>query len=171
MARKTAGPTLYAANSIWGRHSHLEGSFSNTDPWAAPAEIWVSVANVTNEFILGLNILREKDASVDLGHPMLHPTEEEFSLWCAAAGLRPSNLVVANDRVMPGQCEGVVTALHFPCKIKILLEIVVTDDFPIGVILLYFVTIICFMKCTMKNRKSSPIFNLIYYYHATITEI
>jgi hypothetical protein len=32
-----------------------------------PIKIWVSVANITNEFILGLDKLRAYDASVDLG--------------------------------------------------------------------------------------------------------
>jgi hypothetical protein len=32
-----------------------------------PLKIWVLVANITNEFILGLDILRTYDASVDLG--------------------------------------------------------------------------------------------------------
>jgi hypothetical protein len=39
--------------------------------------IWVLIANITNEFILGLDILRAYDAYVDLGCQMLHLAEEE----------------------------------------------------------------------------------------------
>jgi hypothetical protein len=47
----------------------------------SPLKIWVFVANIRNEFILGLDILRAYGASVDLGHQMLHHAEEEVSLW------------------------------------------------------------------------------------------
>jgi hypothetical protein len=40
-------------------------------------QIWVLIANIINEFILGLDILRAYDASVDLGCQMLHLGEEE----------------------------------------------------------------------------------------------
>jgi hypothetical protein len=38
MARKTAEPKRPAADGIWGSPQHLEGSFPDTDPGAAPTE-------------------------------------------------------------------------------------------------------------------------------------
>jgi hypothetical protein len=75
-----------------------------------PLNIWVFVANVTNEFILGMDILRAYDAPMDLGRETLHLAEEELSLWSLGAGPRPSSLIVAKDQVIPAQCEGIVLA-------------------------------------------------------------
>jgi hypothetical protein len=75
-----------------------------------PLKIWVFVTNITNEFILGLDILRTYDASVDLGRQTLSLVEEEVSLWSPGAGPRPSSLVVAKDQVIPAQCKGIVMA-------------------------------------------------------------
>jgi hypothetical protein len=52
-----------------------------------PLKIWVFIANITNKFILGLDILHAYDASVDLGHQMLHVAEEVASLWSPRVGL------------------------------------------------------------------------------------
>jgi hypothetical protein len=71
---------------------------------------WVFVADITNEFILGLDILRAYDGSVDLGRQTLRLAEEEVSLWTPGAGPRPSSLVVAKDHVKLAQCEGRVMA-------------------------------------------------------------
>jgi hypothetical protein len=49
-----------------------------------PPKIWVFVADITNEFILGLDILRANDASVDIGHQTLHLAEEKYH--CGAQG-------------------------------------------------------------------------------------
>jgi hypothetical protein len=59
-------------------------------------------------FILGLNIIRAYDVSVDLGCQTLRLAEEEVSLWSPGAGPRPSSVVVASDQVIPAQCKGVV---------------------------------------------------------------
>jgi hypothetical protein len=75
-----------------------------------PLKIWVFVANITNEFILGLDILRAYNASVDIGRHTLRLAEEEVSLWSPGAGPRPSSLVVAKDQVIPALCEGIVMA-------------------------------------------------------------
>jgi hypothetical protein len=45
-----------------------------------PLKIWVFVANITNDFILGLDILRAYDASVDIGRQTLRLAEEEIPL-------------------------------------------------------------------------------------------
>jgi hypothetical protein len=84
--------------------------------------MWVFVADITNEFILGLNILRAYDASVDIGRQTLR-LAEEVSLWSPGAGPRPSSLVVAKDHVNPAQCEGMVMArLENPLGVENVLE-------------------------------------------------
>jgi hypothetical protein len=70
--------------------------------------MWVFVANITDELILGLDILRAYDASVDIGRQTLRLADEEVSLWRSGTGPRPSSLVVAKDHVIPAQCEGIV---------------------------------------------------------------
>lgn len=45
-----------------------------------PLKIWGFVTSITNEFILGLNILHAYDASVDQGCQTLHVAEEQVSL-------------------------------------------------------------------------------------------
>jgi hypothetical protein len=72
--------------------------------------MWVFVANITDELILGLDILRAYDASVDIRRQTLRLAEEEVSLWSPGAGPHTSSLVVAKDQVIPAQCEGVVMA-------------------------------------------------------------
>jgi hypothetical protein len=62
-----------------------------------PLKLWVFVTNITKEFTLGLNILHAYDASVDLGHQVLHLAE----LRGVVLEPQPSSLVVANDQVIP----------------------------------------------------------------------
>jgi hypothetical protein len=71
--------------------------------------MWVFVANITDELILGLDILRAYDALVDIGRQTLRLADEEVSLWSPGARPHPS-LVVANDHVIPAQYEGIVMA-------------------------------------------------------------
>jgi hypothetical protein len=71
-----------------------------------PLKIQLFVISITNEFILGLDILRSYDVSVDLGPQTLHLAEEGVSLWHAGAGPRLSSLVVASDQVIPGTMQG-----------------------------------------------------------------
>jgi hypothetical protein len=71
-----------------------------------PLRMWDSIADITDELILGLDILRAYDASVDIGRQNLRLAEEEEP----GAGPRPSSLVVAKDHVIPAQCEGIVMA-------------------------------------------------------------
>jgi hypothetical protein len=75
-----------------------------------PLKIWVSVADTTNEFIFGLDVLLAYDASVYIWRQTLSLAEEEVSLWSPGVRPRPSNLVVANVQVIPAQCEGIVMA-------------------------------------------------------------
>jgi hypothetical protein len=75
-----------------------------------PLSMWVFVANITDELILGLDILRAYDASVDIGRQTLRLADEEVSLKSSRAGPRPSSPAVRNDHVIPAQCEGIVMA-------------------------------------------------------------
>jgi hypothetical protein len=75
-----------------------------------PLRMRVFITNITNEFILGLDILCTYDASVDLGRQTPHLAEEELSLWNQGAGPHPSSLVVAKDQVIPAKCEGILMA-------------------------------------------------------------
>jgi hypothetical protein len=43
-------------------------------------KIWVFVANITDELILGLDVLRAYDASAVIGCQTLHLADEEVSL-------------------------------------------------------------------------------------------
>jgi hypothetical protein len=101
MARKTDELTFHAADCIWGSPTHPERSFPNSKPGT-------KVADITNEFILGLDTLRAYDASVDIGHQTLRLADEEVSLWSPGAGPRSSSLTVEEDQVIPAQCEGTV---------------------------------------------------------------
>jgi hypothetical protein len=67
-------------------------------------------AFATDELILGLDVLRAYDASLDLGRQTLRLAEEEVSLWNPGEGPRPSSLVMAKDKVIPARCEGIVIA-------------------------------------------------------------
>jgi hypothetical protein len=73
-----------------------------------PLKIWVFIASMTNEFILGLGVRRAYDGSLDLGRQTLHLAEEEVSVWSPGLGPWPSSLVVVNDQMIPAQCKGVV---------------------------------------------------------------
>jgi hypothetical protein len=75
-----------------------------------PLRMWLFVADITDELILGQDILCAYDASVDIGRQTLRLAEEEVSLWIPGEGPRPSSLVVAKDHVIPTQCEGIVMA-------------------------------------------------------------
>jgi hypothetical protein len=76
MSRKTVEPTTHIADGVWGSPPHLKRSFSNSNLEAAPTENLGFVADVTNEFILGLDIIRSYDASVDIGHQTLRLAED-----------------------------------------------------------------------------------------------
>jgi hypothetical protein len=84
--------------------------FLTLNPGQRPLKFWAFVANITNEFILRLDILRAYSPSMDLGRQALRMVEEEVSLWNPGVGSRPSRLVVAKDQVIPEQCEGILIA-------------------------------------------------------------
>jgi hypothetical protein len=70
----------------------------------------VFVAEVTDEFILGLDVLRAYDASVDLGRHLLRLGREEVTLWRPGAQVKSSRLSLVCDEVIPARCERVVMA-------------------------------------------------------------
>jgi hypothetical protein len=68
------------------------------------------VADITDELILGVDILHTYDASMDIGRQTLRLAKEQLLLWIPKKGARPSILVVAKDHVIPAQCERIVMA-------------------------------------------------------------
>jgi hypothetical protein len=64
-----------------------------------PLKFWAFVADIKNEFILGLDILRAHDASVDIGSLTLRLAGEEISLWSPGDD---------KDKVMTAKCEGIL---------------------------------------------------------------
>jgi hypothetical protein len=68
----------------------------------------VLVADITDELILGLDVLRACDAAVDVGRQVLRIGREEVSLWNPRARPRSSQLTLLNDEVIPARCERVV---------------------------------------------------------------
>jgi hypothetical protein len=58
--------------------------------------------------ILGLDVLRAFNASVDVGRHVLRIGREEVSLWNPKARPRSSTLTLLNDEVIPARCERVV---------------------------------------------------------------
>jgi hypothetical protein len=79
MARKTTKPTLHAADA--GDNPILEEAYLILTLGRRPLKIWVFVANITNQFTLGLDIQRVYGASMGLGRQNLLPAKEEVSLW------------------------------------------------------------------------------------------
>jgi hypothetical protein len=70
----------------------------------------VFVAKVTDEFILGLDVLRAYDASVDLGRNMLRLGQKEVTLWRSGAQTKSTRLSLVGDEVIPARCERVMMA-------------------------------------------------------------
>ena len=63
--------------------------------------IWVFVVEVTDEFILGLDVLRAYNASVDLGHHLLQLGQEEVTLWRPGAQRNSARLSLAGVEMIP----------------------------------------------------------------------
>jgi hypothetical protein len=76
--------------------------------WSA-FQIWVFVTEITDEFILGLDVLRACDASVHLG-PHVPRLGLEVFLWGPGARPRTFRLTLASNEVILALCEKVVTA-------------------------------------------------------------
>jgi hypothetical protein len=65
--------------------------------------IWVFVAEITDEFLLGQDVLRANDASVDLWRHVLRLGCKQVSLWSPGARPRPSPLTLASDEAIPAR--------------------------------------------------------------------
>ena len=63
--------------------------------------IRVFFAEVTDEFILGLHVLRAYDASVDLGRHLLRLGQKDLTLWGPGAQPKSARLSLAGDKVTP----------------------------------------------------------------------
>jgi hypothetical protein len=72
--------------------------------------IWVFVAEITDEFNLGLVVLRVYDTSVDLVRHLLRLSHAEVTLWYLEARPPLSRGSLVSDEVIPALCERVVTA-------------------------------------------------------------
>jgi hypothetical protein len=88
----------------------LKEAFVTLTLGRCPLEIWIVVADITYELILGLDVLRAYDVSVDLGRQMLRLRVEKVSLWSTQLEPQPSRLVVGDDQVIPAQCKRVMMA-------------------------------------------------------------
>jgi hypothetical protein len=86
--------------------------------------LWVFVAEITDKFILGLDVLRAYDASVDLGRHMLRLDQKEVTLWRPGVQSKSARLYLVGDEVNSARCESVVMAkLEAPLgAINVLLE-------------------------------------------------
>ena len=89
-----------------------------------PIRIWVFVAEITDEFILGLDVLRAYDAFVDLGRHLLRLGQEEVTLWEPDAQPKSIRITLASEEVIPARCERVVMArLEAPLRaVNVLVE-------------------------------------------------
>jgi hypothetical protein len=88
----------------------INGKFPHTLSEVLQIYLYIFQQWCKKNFILGLDILRAYNASVDIGRQTLRLAEEVVSLWSPGAGPQPSSLVVAKDQVIPAQCEGRVMA-------------------------------------------------------------
>jgi hypothetical protein len=72
---------FHATDVVWKSPPHLERSFSNSKPGVASTENLVLSQISPDELLLGLDILRTYEASVDLGRQTLRLAKEEVLLW------------------------------------------------------------------------------------------
>jgi hypothetical protein len=73
-------------------------------------KICVSIANIANEFNLGLVMLRAYNASVGVGRQILSLAEDVVSLWNPRNRPQPSRLVAVKGQAIPAHCQGAVMA-------------------------------------------------------------
>jgi hypothetical protein len=68
------------------------------------------VAELTDEFILGLDVQRAYDAFVDLGRCLLRLAPEEVALWRPGGHPKSGRLSVVGDEVISARCQKVELA-------------------------------------------------------------
>ena len=69
--------------------------------------IWVFVAEITEEYILGLDVLRDYEVSVVLEHQLLRLGQVEVMVWRTGAKPKSSCISLVGE-VIPARCEKVV---------------------------------------------------------------
>lgn len=72
--------------------------------WRA-LRIWVFIAEFNKEFILGLDVLRAYDVSVDLECHLLRLGWEEVTLSRPGAQPKSARLSLVGDKVISARCE------------------------------------------------------------------
>jgi hypothetical protein len=72
--------------------------------------ILLFVTEITDEFILGLDVLRAYNVSVDVGHYLLRLGQEEVILWKPGVQTKSSRLSLVSDEMIPARYERVVMA-------------------------------------------------------------
>jgi hypothetical protein len=87
------------------KESLVELTLRQSIPW-----IWALITKITDEFILGLDILQAYNTVVALKYHVLQLGQEGASLWHPRSQLRSSLLALASDKLIRGQCKRVVTA-------------------------------------------------------------
>jgi hypothetical protein len=80
----------------------LKGALFKLTPGWWALRIWVFVAEVTDEFILGLDVLWTYDVSVDLGCHLLQLDQEEVTPWRPGAQPKSARLSLVGDEVISG---------------------------------------------------------------------
>jgi hypothetical protein len=81
--------------------------------------IWVPVTNITDEFVLGPDVLRAYDASVGEERHVLRMGREEVTLWNPGTRPRSSRLTLLSDegslpdvRVVTAQLDAIIEAAN-----------------------------------------------------------
>jgi hypothetical protein len=87
-AWKEAKPVVRLANGVRRDHPRGEGGCGPASLGRRAFRIWMFVAEVTDAFNLGLDVVRACDASVDLGRHVLRLGQKEVTLW--NPGARPT---------------------------------------------------------------------------------
>jgi hypothetical protein len=64
-------------------------------------KMWMLIAEITDKFIIGLDVLRAYDVSMDLGS---HMGQEEVALWNSGARPTSSRLSLDSDEVISALC-------------------------------------------------------------------
>lgn len=70
-----------------------------------PITTWVFAANITYEFILGLDVMLAHDASLDLTHHLLRLGDEEVPLRHSEARQRPTPCMKGNSELAATRCD------------------------------------------------------------------
>jgi hypothetical protein len=87
----------------------LKKAFAELTLGQRTLRIWVFVAEITDQFILGLDVLRAYNASVDVGLCLLR-LGQKVTLWKTGVQQKSSRLSLVNEAVIAARCERVLIA-------------------------------------------------------------